>query len=70
MTAREKQSGLERSITIANAVARFEQDKLNEARNRVHALFVEHQVARAPERDSQSDSRRLGVEARALVEKA
>jgi molecular chaperone DnaK (HSP70) len=70
VTAREKQSGLERSITIANAIARFEQDKLDEARNRVHALFGEHEGARAPERDSQSDSRRLGVEARALVEKA
>jgi molecular chaperone DnaK (HSP70) len=70
VTAREKQSGLERSITITNAIARFEQDKLDEARNRVHALFVEHEGARAPERDSQSDSRRLGVEARALVEKA
>jgi molecular chaperone DnaK len=70
VTAREKQSGLERSITIANAIARFEQDKLDEARNRVHALFGEHEGARAPEPESQSDSRRLGVEARALVEKA
>jgi molecular chaperone DnaK len=69
VTAREKQTGLEHSITIDNAIARFEQDKLDEARNRVQALFGE-QGAGAPEAESDSASRRLRVEARALVEKA
>ena len=31
----------QRSITIGNAIARFEQDKLDEARSRVQALFGE-----------------------------
>jgi molecular chaperone DnaK (HSP70) len=70
VTAREKQSGLECSITIDNAIARFEEDKLEEARSRVQALFGEEQRAEAPEGESDRDSRRLHVEARALVEKA
>jgi len=70
VTAREKQTGLEYSITIDNAIARFEQDKLDEARRRVQALFGEEQRAGALEGESERDSRRLHVEARALVEKA
>ena len=70
VTAREKQTGLEYSITIDNAIARFEQDKLDEARRRVQALFGEEPRAGAPEGESDRDSRRLHVEARALVEKA
>ncbi|MCK7481408.1 MAG: Hsp70 family protein [Candidatus Moduliflexus flocculans] len=46
VTAREKQTGLEYSITIDNAIARFEQDKLDEARSRVQALFGEEEQAR------------------------
>ena len=70
VTAREKQTGLERSLTIDNAFARFEQDKLDEARERVQALFGEDQRSEAPEGQSSRDSRRLRVEAHALVEKA
>ena len=70
VTAREKETGLEYSITIDNAIARFEQDKLDEARRRVQALFGEEQRAGALEGESERDSRRLHVEARALVEKA
>ncbi len=71
VTAREKQTGLECSITIDNAIARFEQDKLDEARSRVQALFgEEEQRAGAPEIESDRDGRRLRVEAHALVEKA
>ena len=79
VTAREKRSGLQRSITIGNEMARFEQDKLAEARSRVQALF-----GPAPEDGDASTSeqaevageqpaverRRLGVEAQALLEKA
>jgi molecular chaperone DnaK (HSP70) len=74
-SAREKRSGLEVSITIDNAIARFDADELDQARNRVHALFGEagqassETVAGAPNAES-ADSRRLRVEARALVEKA
>jgi molecular chaperone DnaK (HSP70) len=71
VTAREKQTRLAYSITIDKAIARFEQDKLDEARRRVQALFGEAQRAGgAPEGESDRDSRRLRVEARALVEKA
>jgi molecular chaperone DnaK len=80
VTAREKTSGLERSITIGNAIARFEQAQLDEARSRVQALFGAPQLG-APDAslvdeemaDGNSpavDARRLSVEARALVEKA
>ncbi len=85
VTAREKRSGLQRSITIGDAIARFEQDQLNEARSRVQALFGEEEEAgrsAANEKaageatgapgggDRSVADRRLGVEARALVEKA
>ena len=90
VTAREKKSGLQRSITIGNAIARFEPDKLAEARSRVQALFgpehreqegggssVTAEAAAAGEESGEEsgiesgiDARRLGVEARALVEKA
>ena len=71
VTAREKKSGLERSITIGNAMARFAQDELSQARSRVQALFADDEGDFAGE-DAQParDSRRLGVEAQALVEKA
>ena len=79
VTAREKKSGLERSITIGNALARFEQDKLDEARSRVQALFGAQQETTAASLADEvpgdgdgpaADARRLAVEARALVEKA
>jgi molecular chaperone DnaK (HSP70) len=77
VTAREKASGLQRSISIGDAVARFEQDKLDEARSRVQALFGEGSEAGGAAADTAMvvpapgvDARRLAVEARALLEKA
>ena len=70
VTAREKQTGLEHSITINNAIARFQQDKLDEARSRVQALFGDQHAGAAVERERLDDGRRLRVEARALTEKA
>jgi molecular chaperone DnaK (HSP70) len=78
VTAREKRSGLERSITIGNAIARFEQDQLDEARSRVQALFGPAQPAGGSSADEaagdgagpSTDARRLAVEGQALVEKA
>lgn len=68
VTAREKESGLACSITIDNAIARFAEDKLGEARQRVQALFGEKVETNAP--TSEAGGRRLRVEAQALVEKA
>ena len=74
VTAREKRSGIERSITIGNAMARFEQDKLAQARSRMEALFEDDaepataSPASVPEPGA--DDRRMGVEAQALIEKA
>ena len=79
VTAREKRSGLQRSITIGNAMARFEQDKLAEARTRVQALFgpsaddssaLPSGPATVADDQHAIDHRRLGVEAQALLEKA
>ncbi|HEX7438900.1 MAG TPA: Hsp70 family protein [Caldimonas sp.] len=79
VTAREKKSGLQRSITIGNAIARFEQEKLADARSRVQALFGEESKAGGASATGEAteeakalgvDARRLTVEARALVEKA
>jgi len=66
VTTREKETGLERSITIANALARLETDQLDAARERVRALFGDDTEG---EGDS-TDLRRHRVEALALVEKA
>ncbi len=72
VTAREKKSGLQRSITIDNAISRFEPDKLADARGRVQALFGEESTlgGDAAAATPEVDARRLAVEAQALVEKA
>jgi molecular chaperone DnaK len=80
VTAREKASGLQRSISIGDAIARFQQDKLDEARGRVRALFGEGAQAGSAAAAADAgvavssapdvDARRLAVEAHALVEKA
>jgi len=75
VTSREKNTGLVHSITIDNAISRFTGDKLGEARHRIDALFRDQDgeegrpgasVGAAPV----DDSRRLRVEAGALIEKA
>ena len=81
VTAREKKSGLQRSISIGNAIARFEQDKLDAARSRVQSLFgaaheaeADSTVVSGPTEvhadSAELDQRRLRVEAQALLEKA
>ena len=81
VTAREKKSGLQRSITIGNAIARFEQDKLDAARSRVQSLFGAAAEADTdstalsgpadePADSAEIDQRRQRVEAQALLEKA
>ena len=64
VTSREKATGLEYSVTIDNAIARFEEAEMEQARQRVESLF-------APETDqSGTAANRHRVEARALIEKA
>ena len=75
----EKKTGLEYAITIDNAISRFEEGKLDEARSRIRSMFDDETAtgddAGAGENDSGADSAaagrgRLVVEAGALVEKA
>jgi molecular chaperone DnaK (HSP70) len=74
VTAREKRSGVERSITIANAMPRFEDARLAEARQRVSELAGGDAAAPAGSAGEATDAataeRRQGVEAQALIEKA
>ena len=75
VTAREKNTGLVHSITIDNAISRFTGDKLAEARQRIDGLFSDQESAEGRPGESAEaapadDSRRLRVEAGALIEKA
>jgi molecular chaperone DnaK (HSP70) len=73
--ASEKKSGLECGITIDNAISRFADGKLDEARDRIRTMFGDDSEAPdgvdAHDADSTvADHRRSLVEADALVEKA
>jgi molecular chaperone DnaK (HSP70) len=78
--ASEKKSGLEHSITIDNAISRFQDGKLDAARERINAMFAEDaqpddEADRAAGTDSEASAqplmqRRQEVEALALIEKA
>jgi molecular chaperone DnaK len=71
VSAAEKASGLEKSITIKNAMARFEQDALDTAQRRVGQLFGQAATHSAESSDSAevADARRLIAKAQALFEK-
>jgi molecular chaperone DnaK (HSP70) len=64
--AKEKRTGLEKSITIENAISRFEGDELAQAKERIGQLFGESadQIPQSVTLHQQI------VQARALVEKA
>ncbi|OGB30311.1 MAG: heat-shock protein Hsp70 [Burkholderiales bacterium RIFCSPLOWO2_12_FULL_61_40] len=77
--ASEKKSGLEYAITIDNAISRFEEGKLDEARGRIRSMFGEDSVSDEAAGTAQAGSqaevsplghRRTVVEALALIEKA
>ncbi len=81
--ASEKKSGLEYAITIDNAISRFEEGKIDEARGRIRSMFADDiddaddtdagDEAKNQAIDSETDHaphRRSVVEASALVEKA
>lgn len=63
VSAREKSTGLEKRITIENATARFAEDSLEEARDRLSTL-IEGDVV-----EGQAEQRHE-VQAKALIEKA
>jgi molecular chaperone DnaK (HSP70) len=72
--AREKTTGLEHAITIDNAISRFEDGKLDAARDRIRSMF-DDEVAQnddsvTPADAATIDHRRIVVEANALIEKA
>jgi molecular chaperone DnaK (HSP70) len=47
VAAREKKTGLERTITIDKAMSRYDREQLDEARDRIGALFGERPEAAA-----------------------
>ncbi len=69
VSAREKTTGLEKSIRIDNAISRFREGELEAARERVEALFSQPEP-RAGETGAGGTPRQLKVQAEALVEKA
>ena len=77
--ASEKKTGLEYAITIDNAISRFEESKLDEARERIRTLFADEAASPAQTSAAAHDGapnaerlahRRSMVEALALIEKA
>lgn len=61
VTSREKRSGLEKHITIENATARFEEQEMTAARERIQALIAGEDAGQ---------EQRESVKAQALIEKA
>jgi molecular chaperone DnaK len=76
VSAKEKKTGLEKSITIDNALRRYAEEELEVARARIGALFedeeetIEAVQAEALEEGEEAQSQHAVVQARALVEKA
>ena len=68
VSAREKVTGLEKSIRIDNAISRFQEGELETARERVNALFGESEEFKVT--PSTSSDPHATVQAKALVEKA
>lgn len=65
VTAREKETGLAKSITIDNAITRFEEQQMEQAKARINQLF-EGEVMVEEERVQNREH----TQARALIEKA
>jgi molecular chaperone DnaK (HSP70) len=56
VSAREKKTGLERRITIDNATSRYDREQLDEARQRIGALFGDQEQAASVGRGAATDS--------------
>jgi molecular chaperone DnaK (HSP70) len=69
VSAREKNTGLEKSIRIDNVLTRFAEGELQTARERVDALFAKTEADVAAQHPGATDHQ-ITVQARALVEKA
>ncbi|MDM8567378.1 Hsp70 family protein [Candidatus Halobeggiatoa sp. HSG11] len=66
VSAIEKNTGLKKSITIDNAISRFEEDEMEQAKQRIQEIFGEKVV----ETTEETASNKVVVQAKALVEKA
>jgi len=66
VSAQEKATGLEKSITIKNAIARFEHGALDTAKQRINKLFGQNETIRAVVKNEAPEI----VEARKLIAKA
>jgi molecular chaperone DnaK len=66
VSAEEKATGLEKSITIKNAISRFEHEALDTARHRINKLFGQHEPGRAVDKNEVPEI----AEARKLIAKA
>jgi len=73
-TATEKKTGLAKSITIDNAISRFNQDELAQARDRISNLFGEDDGEESADETAPASSgernRAREVQAKSLIEKA
>jgi molecular chaperone DnaK len=70
VSSREKRTGLEKRITIDNATARFEEQELDAARERLSALIGDESSPALVPEAGETTERRETVQARALIEKA
>ena len=71
VSAREKNTGLEKSIRIDKVLSRFREGELETARARVNALFAGEEMAAQPTGTAGgATEHQLTAQARALVEKA
>jgi molecular chaperone DnaK (HSP70) len=70
VSAREKNTGLEKSIRIDNVLSRFQEGELASARARVEALFGEAEPLTPAAEEPVGSAQQLTVQARAVVEKA
>ena len=66
VSAQEKATGLEKSITIKNAISRFEHGALDTARHRINKLFGQNEAIRAVVKNEAPEI----VEARKLIARA
>jgi len=68
VSAKEKKTGLERTIVIDNAISRFEEDEMAAAKDRIKEIFGEGGEG-AIVVNKKAETHHLVVQARALVEK-
>ncbi|MEI6413106.1 MAG: Hsp70 family protein [Pseudomonadota bacterium] len=72
VSAREKETGLEKSITIHNVIARFQAQQMQDAKDRVAALFgtFSGNLGEGETGAGETQQHQTQAKARALVEKA